>query len=451
MFVFLGLVGLGQSELQVSLSHTQAHKVYPWVIDVNVVATEETSFSNRRTPFDTFAPCRAFSVYNSQNEPLAYHGPIAKRFPASDADLVHLKSSEELSAQIDLSECFVFEEGVEYTVSLDNTSENSNHVPTRVVQDVTFTSTISTLAPYARMEKATTYSGCSANEQDTTVQALSNLMDGLSIYEDVLEQGCAGAEFSRFFGEYSTDRFRLITEHYGNIKSEFQAENFNIVCHDSRCGSSTFAFVYPADMDHHIYLCPVYWAVSTTIGYDSKPGTLLHEMAHFDDVAQTNDFRYGVSGCEDLANRYYPHYAMFNSDSHEYYFEQMPTYSAAECDVNCYQPSCTDVPGFSDRYYYCADFDERGMCADNAEPTESHDCCICGGGQVSYGSCSVAIQAISGGEGLQYLETTDEEWIDNNYGWVILAVAAPLTVLGGGFLACKKCRKTGPPAPVRMI
>ena len=58
-------------------------------------------------------------------------------------------------------------------------------------------------------------------------------------------------------------------------------------------------------------------------GTDSKGGTLIHEMSHFNVVAGTNDHVYGQVGARNLALTN-PTAALDNADNHEYFGENTP-------------------------------------------------------------------------------------------------------------------------------
>ena len=79
-----------------------------------------------------------------------------------------------------------------------------------------------------------------------------------------------------------------------------------------------FAFVYPTK-PYDIHLCNAFWTATMT-GRDSKGGTLIHEMSHFDVVAGTDDVVYGQTACRQLA-QIQPENAIRNADSHEYFAE----------------------------------------------------------------------------------------------------------------------------------
>jgi peptidyl-Lys metalloendopeptidase len=79
--------------------------------------------------------------------------------------------------------------------------------------------------------------------------------------------------------------------------------------------------VYPTQ-PYKIYVCKAFWSAPLT-GTDSKGGTLLHEMSHFDVVAGTDDNVYGQAGAANLAITN-PDAAVQNADSHEYFGENTP-------------------------------------------------------------------------------------------------------------------------------
>ena len=90
---------------------------------------------------------------------------------------------------------------------------------------------------------------------------------------------------------------------------------------DCGCKKRYYAYVYPAQ-PYVIYLCSVYWQAPAT-GTDSKAGTLIHEMSHFDVVAGTDDYVYGQTGARNLAITN-PDNAVMNADNHEYFAENTP-------------------------------------------------------------------------------------------------------------------------------
>ncbi|WP_457324067.1 M35 family metallo-endopeptidase, partial [Roseateles sp. P5_E11] len=85
--------------------------------------------------------------------------------------------------------------------------------------------------------------------------------------------------------------------------------------------SGTYAYVYPTQ-PYKIYVCGAFWSAPMT-GTDSKGGTLVHEMMHFNVIAGTDDWAYGQSAAKSLAKSS-PTKALDNSDNHEYFAENSP-------------------------------------------------------------------------------------------------------------------------------
>ena len=87
------------------------------------------------------------------------------------------------------------------------------------------------------------------------------------------------------------------------------------------CSQNYYAYVYPT-REYEIFVCKAFWTANTT-GTDSKAGTLIHEMSHFNVVAATDDVVYGQTGAKSLAISN-PDRAIQNADSHEYFAENTP-------------------------------------------------------------------------------------------------------------------------------
>ena len=87
------------------------------------------------------------------------------------------------------------------------------------------------------------------------------------------------------------------------------------------CTGNYYAYVY-SNQPYDIWLCNAFWSAPMT-GTDSKAGTLVHEMSHFNVVAGTNDWAYGQTAAKNLA-RTNPSRAIDNADSYEYFAENTP-------------------------------------------------------------------------------------------------------------------------------
>jgi peptidyl-Lys metalloendopeptidase len=139
--------------------------------------------------------------------------------------------------------------------------------------------------------------------QTISAAAYADLQAGSSLYET-------------WFGTYANNRYSTVTSHFDAISDAFANETVTINCTDANL--PYYAYVYP-NQPYEIYVCKYFFRAST-LGRDSKAGTLVHEMSHFNNVAGTEDYEYGESNCLWLAQNY-PSYAVKNADNHEYFAE----------------------------------------------------------------------------------------------------------------------------------
>jgi peptidyl-Lys metalloendopeptidase len=106
--------------------------------------------------------------------------------------------------------------------------------------------------------------------------------------------------------------------HFTAIADAFDTKPITVDC---GCKKKYYAYVYP-NQPYEIYVCAVFWKAPLS-GTDSKGGTLVHEMSHFNVVAATDDWAYGQTNCKSLALSD-PQKALNNADSHEYFAENTP-------------------------------------------------------------------------------------------------------------------------------
>lgn len=141
--------------------------------------------------------------------------------------------------------------------------------------------------------------------------------------------GCALASLSRW---NSQDRetcrrwFGTDDEHTRNVligrlqACEKMLPQLTIRMAPPETAPTVFAFVYPNDPSHSVFLGPQFRQATRTPP-DSRSGTLLHEVSHFTDVGATNDWVYGAAAAKRLALAS-PAHALSNADNFEYYCEE---------------------------------------------------------------------------------------------------------------------------------
>ncbi len=125
--------------------------------------------------------------------------------------------------------------------------------------------------------------------------------------------------YTEWFGVYSSSRWNTVESNFQSISD---AMNNAAIEFDCGCNLNAYAYVY-AGQAYTIYLCNAFWSAPTN-GTDSKSGTLVHEMSHFNAVAGTDDVTYGQNSCRALADSS-PSSATRNADSHEYFAENKPS------------------------------------------------------------------------------------------------------------------------------
>jgi len=215
-----------------------------------------------------------------------------------------------------------FEDGV-YTIKLNTVQSNMLDIVPLVSNEVTVT--ISGSKPYIYETSdnvAVTYTDCTTSERNIAATAISNAVSASSGALSYLNSGCQPT-YITWFGTYSASNYNTVKSHFSNIYSSLASNNFGIDCSCNQPG--VYAYVYPSDPSKTIYLCPVFWQSSTNpYAYNSQPGTLTHEMSHFNSVAGTQDYQYGTAGCLRLAETN-PSRAIMNADNHEYFQESRPS------------------------------------------------------------------------------------------------------------------------------
>ncbi|MFC5547941.1 M35 family metallo-endopeptidase [Massilia aerilata] len=162
------------------------------------------------------------------------------------------------------------------------------------------------------------FSRCSNAQQEAiagAAQAAQAMAQDAGAY---LQAKSLGARYASWFGAADPARSSTVTAHFQAIKEAFAGKPVTVDC---GCNESYYAYVYPSQ-PYKIYVCKAFWSAPMT-GTDSKGGTLVHEMSHFNVVAGTDDWVYGQSGAASLAISN-PSQAIDNADSHEYFGENTP-------------------------------------------------------------------------------------------------------------------------------
>lgn len=264
-------------------------------------------------------------------EPVAYLGAHFKRPAATGRDYISLKAGESTSTTVDLGEYYDLSQSGQYEISYGVAAFNLFDEKGNTFKDrnVLVSEKVSvTVEGRAAKGKPTpppppppggnTFNACTVEQQNLLVSARNQAKTYASNAENYLLGNNQGSRYTTWFGAFSSSRYDRVTDNFTAISDAMDNAG---VAFDCKCKQNYYAYVYP-NQPYKIYLCKVFWQAPLS-GTDSKAGTLIHEMSHFDVVAGTDDVIYGQAGAKQLASED-PNLAITNADSHEYFAENTP-------------------------------------------------------------------------------------------------------------------------------
>jgi peptidyl-Lys metalloendopeptidase len=291
-----------------------------------------------------------FFEVTRDGERVQYVGPLVKRRAPTAEDVISLTPGMTLSAVVQLSSVYNMTQSgnyvVQYKMNADQVLFTANDMLTRrfmssndgeefVLQSapiVVFTAgrrnlLIEQATEYNTQTRvlAPTYTGCSSSRSSSIRSALNAAQMYVNDAVQYLSyQSSATLRYITWFGNHVSNRQLKLKTHFTQIQNVL---NNKIISFDCTCPNkdpTVYAYVY-ADEHYKIYLCNEFWPASST-GTDSKAGTIIHELAHFEIVANTDDYSYGQTACKNLAQRD-PLKALMNSDNLQYFAENNPRLS----------------------------------------------------------------------------------------------------------------------------
>ena len=265
-------------------------------------------------------------------EPVAYIGAHYKRPATTGKDYLSLKAGESITSTVNLGAYYDLSGSGEYEVfyavaSFHLFDEKGNAFKFR---DVLTSEKISvSVAGRDRKGKptptptpppgGTAFNRCTVDQQSLLVSARNQAKTYAGDAENYLFGINSGtSRYTTWFGAFTTSRYNTVKTHFTAISNAMDNAGITFDC---GCKQNYYAYVY-SNQPYTIYLCKVFWQAPLT-GTDSKAGTLIHEMSHFDVVAGTDDVVYGQTGAMNLASTD-PNLAITNADSHEYFAENTP-------------------------------------------------------------------------------------------------------------------------------
>jgi len=341
----------------VSLSVSQGEFDSSQDVWVTVTLSNDTQHTVRVlkwfTPVDGVE--EALFVVKRDGQPVAYIGPRYKRAAATEKDYISLKAGESVTSAVNLGEYYDLSQSGLYEVAYGVTSFNlfSERGNAFQAKDVLTSAKISmgiggreakgtptppptpggggkstpTPPPPGGTPTATppgggggnTFNACTTTRQSQLVSARNESKIYASNAENYLLANNQGSRYTTWFGVFTSARYNTVKSNFTAISNAMDNAGVHFDCTCTQ--TNVYAYVYP-NQPYKIYLCGAFWAAPLT-GTDSKAGTLIHEMSHFDVVANTDDYAYGQTAARNLASSN-PEQAIRNADSHEYFAENTP-------------------------------------------------------------------------------------------------------------------------------
>ncbi len=272
-------------------------------------------------------------------EPVPYLGPIIKRPVPKKSDYFVIKPGATHTVKVELSALYDMSVTGDYQISYKVASP-ALFLNAADKADREMESNVASMWIDARLPRGATpqaildleamkrdagvqpaslsYTNCTATQQSTVQQAMAAgkaMADSGNTY---MAKTTMGPRYTKWFGTVTSARQSTVKSHFTAIKDAFDNKPVTVDC---GCKQSYYAYVYPTQ-PYKIYVCRAFWSAPMT-GTDSKGGTLVHEMSHFNVVAGTDDHVYGQSGAASLAISD-PNKAVDNADNHEYFGENTP-------------------------------------------------------------------------------------------------------------------------------
>jgi peptidyl-Lys metalloendopeptidase len=353
--------GAGGERLQIQLRIPEGKAAFKGAdpVTIDFILTNPTNEKIQvlvwRTPFARegvtenifdVAAGRTGAAAASGRSQIGYIGPLIKRRPPGPNDFITLAPGESRTTSVNLADYYAIYQQGDYSVTYRATPAHLPPIagdatpaaagPLRKIaapsNAVTFSVTEARTpapklaAPALAAGSGPSFDQCTATQQSDLKLAVPEAQKIAAAALQILkgtppDKQPNAPRYKTWFGAHSPARYATVTDHYEQIEAAYRTKQIVIACKGSKCSDSIYAYVFPTQ-PYKIYVCGAFWAANLS-GTDSRSGTLVHEMSHFDIVAGTDDVVYGQQGAMQLAIRDQDT-AITNADTHEYFAENEP-------------------------------------------------------------------------------------------------------------------------------
>ena len=319
-------------------------------IKVTNTSTQDMRFAPWQLPTSGALSQNLFEV-TRDGKPVKYVGPMIKRAAPTEADLVTLRPGESRLVRVDLSSAYDLSQRGEYIVQFRSFLQGARGASGKRVTAANGGMATLKSAPLrlwvdggsepvllkggdgrvgiqkrpgtggGTVVNGVSYVGCSSTQISGAGNAVTAARNYSENAKGYLAGNNTGPRYTTWFGTYNSTRYNTVKSNFAAIDSAMDQSGGQIKI-NCGCSQNYYAYVYPT-RPYEIFVCKAFWSAGTT-GTDSKAGTLIHEMSHFNAVAGTDDHVYGQSGAKSLAISD-PARAIDNADNHEYFAENTPS------------------------------------------------------------------------------------------------------------------------------
>jgi len=185
------------------------------------------------------------------------------------------------------------------------------------------------------------YYNCTASQESTAAAALIRTRPVAKESYNAMLNGPSPSmrplspRYTTWYGHYSLPRWDHVKSTFSKLTNTFENKRITFDC---ECDEDWFAYVY-GNRPYIIWLCNVFWTTTN----DERIVTVVHEATHWNVVADTDDYAYGITDAQALADTD-PSKAVDNAENYGYFALNKPYLSMFWTDPRDHCNSTADCP-----------------------------------------------------------------------------------------------------------
>lgn len=184
---------------------------------------------------------------------------------------------------------------------------------------------------------ADTYTRCTKAEAETIARSVA---DAKRLAVNAAAAVGDTPTFETWFGKYSPAKAETVRRNLKNVVNAIRSGTVTTICqdlHPDTCEFDMYAYVFD-DAPYRIHICPEFFSLPNmarlrpgqlSSNFGTRAGTIVHEITHFNSVANTDDVCYARDVCADMAQVDGPA-ALLNADSYQYFAEDVTYFRDAQ-------------------------------------------------------------------------------------------------------------------------